>query len=81
THQIRVHCAAIRHPIVGDFVYGGSTARKRVAYENDPLSAAPRQMLHAWRLGFVHPETESFVFFEAPVPQDFEAFIEALHQT
>lgn len=81
THQIRVHCAAIRHPIVGDFVYGGSKARKRVAYENDPLSAAPRQMLHAWRLGFVHPETESFVFFEAPVPQDFEAFIEALHQT
>lgn len=80
THQIRVHCAAINHPIVGDTVYGGQKAWKKVGSENDLLTLVPRQMLHAWRLGFVHPETGSMVSFEAPISQDFEQLLEALRQ-
>jgi len=80
THQIRVHCAAINHPIVGDTVYGGHKAWKKVGLENDMLTSAPRQMLHAWRLGFVHPETKSMVSFEAPISQDLEKLLEVLRQ-
>jgi len=80
THQIRVHCAAINHPIVGDAVYGGQKAWKRAGSENDLLTSVPRQMLHAWRLGFVHPETRSMVSFEAPISQDLEQLLEALRQ-
>ncbi|MDL1967275.1 MAG: RluA family pseudouridine synthase [Deltaproteobacteria bacterium] len=73
THQIRVHCTAIKHPIVGDLVYGGG---KKTAKN---LSASvPRQMLHAWRLEFVHPLTEEAISFESPVPPDMEKLIETL---
>ena len=58
THQIRVHLHHIGHPVIGDSLYG-----KKVA--------APRQMLHAWKLGFTHPRTNERLFFEAPVPEDF----------
>ena len=80
THQIRVHCAAINHPIVGDAVYGGQKAWKKAGSENDLLTSVPRQMLHAWRLGFVHPEMGSMVSFEAPISQDLEQLLEALRQ-
>ena len=71
THQIRVHCAAISHPIVGDSVYG----RRRM---DKARIRPPRQMLHAWRLGFTHPATGMWVAFESPVPEDMEALIEQL---
>lgn len=58
THQIRVHFAAIGHPIVGDTVYG-----KR----SDILD---RQFLQAWRLGFEHPRSGDWVALEAPLPED-----------
>jgi 23S rRNA pseudouridine1911/1915/1917 synthase len=64
THQIRVHLAAFGHPIAGDRVYGGG-------------SAAPRPMLHAWRLKLLHPRTGEPLSFEAPPPEDFRAFLEA----
>ncbi len=60
THQIRVHLKDLGHPLLGDEVYG-----KRGAF--------PRQMLHAWRLGFAHPRTGERMDFRAPVPPDFLA--------
>lgn len=80
THQIRVHCAAVNHPIVGDTVYGGRKAGKKVSSGKDLLRTVSRQMLHARRLGFAHPKTESTVSFEAPIPQDMEELINALRQ-
>jgi len=80
THQIRVHCAAIGHPVVGDPVYGG---RRRLdlsgSGKNFPLQImAARQMLHAWRLQFAHPLTAERMVFEAPLPADMRGLIEAL---
>lgn len=59
THQIRVHMAALKHPLVGDSLYGGA-----------PLGAMHRQALHAYRLAFVHPVTGEALEFRAPVPED-----------
>jgi 23S rRNA pseudouridine1911/1915/1917 synthase len=60
----------MRHPIVGDGTYG---------HRNAPgEDAAPRLMLHAWRLAFPHPVTGKTVSFEAPVPQDFDAALQEL---
>jgi len=65
THQIRVHMAAIRHPCVGDPMYGA-----------DPVLAAKlgleRQWLHAVRLGFVHPTSGEEMQFESPYPPDLQ---------
>jgi 23S rRNA pseudouridine1911/1915/1917 synthase len=78
THQIRVHCAAIQRPIVGDPVYG----RRRSAH--DPvhiyalLAPVRRQMLHAWRLEIDHPATGERMAFESPLPEDMERLIEKL---
>jgi len=71
THQIRVHLAHLFHPVVGDKVYGGRTARV------SELGAA-RQMLHAASLGFFHPATQKEVFFSAPPPADMQAILERL---
>lgn len=68
THQIRVHCAAIKHPVVGDPVYGGRKAGKSIAY--DLFRSVSRQMLHAWRLEFTHPANQKTLSFEAPIPRD-----------
>jgi len=62
THQIRVHLAHLGCPILGDAVYGPRHAE-----------AAPRQMLHAWRLAFAHPMTGLPLSFTAPLPEDFRA--------
>jgi 23S rRNA pseudouridine1911/1915/1917 synthase len=58
THQIRVHLKHLGHPVLGDDVYG-----KRGSFA--------RQMLHAWRLGFIHPRTAERLNFESPIPPDF----------
>jgi 23S rRNA pseudouridine1911/1915/1917 synthase len=63
THQIRVHLAALGHPIAGDAEYGGRAP-------GEPQ----RPMLHAWRLRLRHPATKSEMSFEVPPPADFEAF-------
>jgi 23S rRNA pseudouridine1911/1915/1917 synthase len=68
THQIRVHLAAIGHPIVGDDRYGGV----RVGL------AAPRPMLHAQSLAFDHPATGQRVHFTAPLPADMAAVMSRL---
>ncbi len=80
THQIRVHCAALNHPVVGDSVYGRRKKGKKVAGKENLLKGVRRQMLHAWRLGFTHPATEKSVSFEAPIPQDMKGLINILRQ-
>ncbi|OQY13249.1 MAG: hypothetical protein B6I30_03315 [Desulfobacteraceae bacterium 4572_187] len=72
THQIRVHCAAINHPVIGDPVY---CARKM---GKDLQNKAARQMLHAWRLKFFHPALQKEMSFESPIPQDMKELIKAL---
>jgi 23S rRNA pseudouridine1911/1915/1917 synthase len=61
THQIRVHLLHLKHPILGDSLYGRRAAAKRL-------------MLHAWRLGFVHPGTQNWMEFRAELPQEFKEF-------
>ncbi len=72
THQARVHCAAIGHAILGDPVYGGRFRGDSAlpAAVRQALAQAGRQMLHAWRLSFQHPESEGVMTFEADLPQD-----------
>jgi 23S rRNA pseudouridine1911/1915/1917 synthase len=60
THQIRVHLHYLGHPVLGDKLYTPRLAKD-----------FPRQMLHAWKLGFRHPRTEEWKSFEAPLPNDF----------
>jgi 23S rRNA pseudouridine1911/1915/1917 synthase len=63
THQIRVHLAAIGHPVVGDARYGGAR----------PAIAIDRPFLHAERLSFEHPRTGEVRTFTSPLPADLEA--------
>ncbi len=76
THQIRVHMASIKHPLVGDPVYG----RRGAAPGNASalLATIPRQALHAWRLGLLHPRTHQELAWEAPLPEDFASLLAAL---
>ncbi len=67
THQIRVHLAHIKHPVVGDATYGP----KRPPALPHPVN---RQLLHAWQLTILHPKTGEAMTFEAPVPPDIAAF-------
>lgn len=60
THQIRVHLASRKAPILGDTVYGGKQSYP-----------APRQMLHAWKISFPHPETGKLLELESLLPCDF----------
>lgn len=75
THQIRVHFQHIGHPLVGDHVYG---ERQNARLKMLARYAAPRQMLHAWKLGFAHPVLGKALSFEAPFPEDFEEALERL---
>jgi len=80
THQIRVHMAHIRHPIVGDPVYGGRPRPPRGAGEalRTALQGFRRQALHAAELGLVHPLSGETCRWQAPLPEDFEALLAAL---
>ncbi|QJR15489.1 Ribosomal large subunit pseudouridine synthase D [Usitatibacter palustris] len=69
THQIRVHLAAIGHPLEGDPEYGGKGER-----------IFQRQALHAWKLAFKHPSTGKLVKFESPMPEDFLALLTGLRK-
>ena len=71
THQIRVHMAYIRHPIVGDEVYGSAA----------PKLGLSGQALHGYRLTFTHPKTGETMTFTAPLPEDFKTAIVRLGGT
>jgi 23S rRNA pseudouridine1911/1915/1917 synthase len=76
-HQIRLHLAHIGHPLLGERVYTSEGAGRRPA---GPGPAAPRQMLHARRLAFVHPMTGTRVEAESPLPPDFRRVLSALRR-
>ena len=81
THQIRVHLAAMGHPVLGDRSYGAGFATKAVRLPEPARSLAgdfPRQALHAWLLGFAHPATNEEIRFESPLPDDMAMLTEAL---
>src|SRR5437762_13276746 len=60
THQIRVHLHHLGHSVLGDKVYATRAAKD-----------FPRQMLHAWKIGFRHPGSGAWKNFKAPLPDDF----------
>jgi 23S rRNA pseudouridine1911/1915/1917 synthase len=74
THQIRVHLAALGHPVAGDAVYGTGTARRGPG-------GLERLFLHAWRLVFATPATGDLVRLEAPLPAELELVLAALRDT
>lgn len=84
THQIRVHLAHERHPVLGDDLYGGSVTvalqlvPPRDAPLRNALRAVGRQMLHARELAFVHPATGEPMHFRCEPPEDFQAVLAAL---
>ncbi|MFT4549598.1 MAG: 23S rRNA pseudouridine1911/1915/1917 synthase [Verrucomicrobiales bacterium] len=63
THQIRVHMRELGHPILGDPIYAKNSA------------GAPRLMLHAWKLGFKHPDSGEDLAFQSPIPDAFKPWI------
>ncbi len=81
THQIRVHCGAIGHPLLGDPVYGSHFSTKSGTLPcgiRAALTHLARPALHAAVLGFAHPKTGATLHFERPPPDDFCSLLEAL---
>jgi len=80
THQVRVHCAAIGHPVVGDATYGRKRGWKDLPSRQtqEVVGTVRRQMLHAWQLTFLHPRTEQSMSFESPVAKDMASVLDAL---
>jgi 23S rRNA pseudouridine1911/1915/1917 synthase len=75
THQIRVHFQFLGFPLMGDVTYGQRQNRR---LEELVGFTAPRVMLHAFQLAFIHPRSGKRVHFEAPLPKDFEEMLKAL---
>jgi 23S rRNA pseudouridine1911/1915/1917 synthase len=75
THQIRVHFSALKHPVVGDTLYGAA-AEWRVG--KVPLPKLPRHFLHAARLGFPQPRTGAWTEVRSPLPQELRDFLNQL---
>jgi len=83
THQIRVHCDAIHHPVVGDPVYGIRGAARRISLlkeEGQLIQDISRQMLHAWQLSINHPITKRRITFSAPLPEDMRGLLDNLRR-
>lgn len=81
THQIRVHLAWLKHPVVGDQTYGGG--RDNTVQDTKlrtKIRALNRQFLHAERLRLNHPKTGAVMEFKAPLPVELESFLELLEE-
>lgn len=82
THQIRVHMKSIGHPLFNDAKYGGDQILRGTRYSRytqfvkNCFSICPRQALHAKTLGFNHPDTGEWCFFNSEIPQDMSMLIE-----
>jgi 23S rRNA pseudouridine1911/1915/1917 synthase len=71
THQIRVHMAYLKHPILGDEVYGSGASKLGIV----------GQALHGYRLTFLHPRTGEVMSFTAPLPDEFRSALKKLGGT
>ena len=83
THQIRVHLSYIKHPIVGDDMYGGKLVYPWQLQDAEPAPQDPvinRVALHASTLEFKHPTTEKIMKFEAPLPKDMQNLLDMLRK-
>jgi 23S rRNA pseudouridine1911/1915/1917 synthase len=80
THQIRVHMAHIRYPLLGDPSYGGRLRLPKGASEEcqQALQNFKRQALHAGLLGFIHPKTEQEVAWRIDMPEDMQTILTTL---
>ena len=75
THQIRVHLAALGHPVVGDTLYG---APREIRGKNANIVTLPRNFLHAAGLQFQHPRTGELLTFSRPLPSELSDFLERI---
>jgi len=75
THQIRVHLAALRHPIAGDDKYGDFELNRLLKKQG-----LKRMFLHAARLEMQHPLSKEALCLEAPLPDDLQAFLATLDE-
>jgi 23S rRNA pseudouridine1911/1915/1917 synthase len=75
THQIRVHFAALRHPVVGDTLYGAAAQLK---IGKTTLPTLNRNFLHAAKLGFAQPRTGAWIELRAALPQELRGFLQQL---
>ncbi|WP_375279135.1 23S rRNA pseudouridine(1911/1915/1917) synthase RluD [Alteromonas australica] len=82
THQIRVHMAYIKHPLLGDPVYGGRPRLPKGASDEfiDTLRGFQRQALHAAQLSLFHPETEEWMTWKAPLPADMQHLLTSVRE-
>jgi 23S rRNA pseudouridine1911/1915/1917 synthase len=78
THQIRVHFSALRHPVVGDTLYGAA-AQLRIGKAS--LAPLGRNFLHAARIGFSQPSTGAWIDVSAPLPHELYSFLQKLATT
>lgn len=80
THQIRVHLSHITYPLVGDRVYGGRRQLRAglTEQQRQAITNFPRQALHAYALGFVHPVTGEDIEVTTPIPEDMKKLIAVL---
>lgn len=75
THQIRVHLASLRHPVVGDTLYG---APREMSGNNDAGISLPRNFLHAAALQLQHPRSGEALSFARPLPEELQGFLEKI---
>lgn len=81
THQLRVHMSYIKHPIIGDVLYGGrATSEFDLAGEGSVEPIFAHQALHAWKIAFRHPILEKPMELEAPFPPPFKRVVEILRR-
>jgi len=82
THQIRVHMAHIKHPLIGDPQYGGRPRPPAQASEEfrQALTAFPRQALHAVHLAFAHPISGETMAWDSPLPSDIKLLLKLLRE-
>lgn len=82
THQIRAHMRHIGHPLFSDATYGGDKILKGTVFSkyrqfvDNCFALMPRQALHARSLGFLHPSQKKDLYFEVPLPADFDSVLE-----